>query len=117
MAVVRPDLARSERDEEEIREGVDGERLNEHCVFPLSSHLLPLRRPGFRARGAILLLFRVRVPSLSLLLACHVGVYVARSCVLVCVSTYSAQYCSPRSRFAPSTCTLGYLVLYLTLRV
>ena len=49
LAVLGPDFARSERDEEEIREGGDGERLNERssassCVVCLTHRTLLLLR-------------------------------------------------------------------------
>ena len=81
LAVLGPDLARSQRDEEEIREGGDGERLNERssascCVVCLTHRTLLLLRfvcafaPPPRA-------------------------FVFQP---LCVSTYSVQYCPhPRS--------------------
>ena len=106
LVILGPDLARSERDEEEIREGVDGERLNAVSPLPCPAPYLVL----CMAVAAVSCSCTIVVVA-----SCWRTTSVLRRCVL-CRSVFYYLFCSvlftPLS--ARLTRTLGYLVFYLT---
>ena len=109
LVILGPDLARSERDEEEIREGVDGGRLTEpeqdrtETETEQSTHS---RRGSYRRWTRIPCVVLYSVPTLPrvnhvrprprLRLRIHLHLRVCRSSYLLC------------SLIRPLTCTLGY---------